>query len=512
MNFERRDVFTMIAWAGIAFAAAGLIRWYMQNEMTPWNAGFLIGGCVLLLAAFIGNFRIIAGFFRSRGGRLGTNTVILFLAFLFILMLVNFLGYKHSERWDWTPEQLFTLSDETKKVLGGLKEDVKIIRFDKAGARDPFADKLADYTKVSPHVSYQLVDPQDRPDIARQYDVRRMGDVVVSSGPRTEHLKDTDERSLEQSLTAGILKVTQTRQKSVCFVFGHGERSLTANDSEGYSEVQKELERENYTVKPLNLVESKEVPADCDVVVVAGPKTGYFPAESESLGKYLAAGGKALVLVDPATDPKLDPMLAPWYIALGNDLALDVSGAGQLFGLGAAVPVVIHYGAHSIVEALESRMTFFPLARTVGAADKKNVQKSVTDLLLTSNRSYAKNNWDVKQKEVRFEQGKDHPGPLTLGVAEENRENGKVARLVVIGNSAFASNAYLTMQSNGDLFDNSVNWLAQDENLISIRPKSPTTRRVLLTNAQEALFKLFSMAMLPGIAFLAGIVVWWKRR
>jgi ABC-type uncharacterized transport system involved in gliding motility auxiliary subunit len=508
MKFERRDVFSSAAWIGGALALAGLVRWSVQNEMTRVNEVLLIGGGVLFIAALVGNFREVAGFFGSRGGRLGTNTAALTLAFLAIVGLGNFLGFRHSMRWDWTPEKLYTLSDETKKVLGSLKEDVHFLRFDKAAGRDPLADTMAEYKKVSPRVTYQLVDPQERPDIARQYEVRRMGDIVVSSGVRTEHLKDSD----EQSLTAGILKVTETRQKAVCFVTGHGERSLTASDGEGYSSAQKELERENYTVKPINLVESKEVPAECDVVVVAGPKAGYFPGEAEALEKYLAAGGKVLALVDPGTDPKLDPMLAPWNITLGNDLALDVSGAGQLFGLGAAVPVVTHYGAHPITEALESRMSFFPLARTVGAADKKNAQKPVTDLLLTSNRSFAKNNWDVKQKELKFEQGKDRAGPLTLGVAEESRENGKTGRLVVIGNSAFAANAFLTLQSNGDLFDNSVNWLAQDENLISIRPKSPTTRRVLLTVMQERLFYWFSLAMVPGIVLVAGVVMWWKRR
>lgn len=508
MKVDRADIFSSAAWIGGALALAGLVRWSVQNEMTRVNAALLIGGGVLFLAALAGNFRQVSGFFGSRSGRMGTNTAALTLAFLSIVGLANFLGVRHSKRWDWTPEKLYTLSDETVKVLAGLKEDVHFIRFDKASARDPLADTMAEYKKHSPRITYQSVDPQERPDIARQYEVRRMGDIVVSSGVRTEHIKETD----EQSLTAGILKVTRSHQKSVCFVTGHGERSLTANDGEGFSSVQKELERENYIVKPVNLVEAKEVPVECDVVVVAGPKGGYFSDESDALAKYLAAGGKVLALVDPGTDPKLDSMLKPWNIELGNDLALDVSGAGQLFGLGAAVPVVTHYGSHPITEALESRMSFFPLARTVAAADKKNAQKPVTDLLLTSNRSFAKNNWDAKQKELKFEQGKDRPGPLTLGVAEENRAGGKSGRLVVIGNSAFAANAFLTLQSNGDLFDNSVNWLAQDENLISIRPKSATSRRVILTVTQERLFYWFSLAMVPGFVLVAGVVMWWKRR
>jgi ABC-type uncharacterized transport system involved in gliding motility auxiliary subunit len=508
MKVERKDLLLWAVSIGGALAASGAYRWWVQNELTKWNKAMLFPGLVLLLVALVGYFPDLVRFFSSRGGRLGANTAVLVLAFVALLGLVNFMGYRHSKRWDWTAEQLFTLSDETKKVVGGLKQDVRIIRFDKNVGRDSLAESMDEYRRISPHVSYQVVDPDERPDIARQYEVRQMGDLVVSSGLRTEHVKE----ATEPVLTSAILKVTQTRQKSVCFVTGHGERSLSDNDGQGYSSVQKELERENYTVKPVNLVEAQQVPADCDVVVVAGPKTGYFPEETESLKKYLDAGGKLLLLADPATDPKLEPLLKEWNISLGNDLALGVSRAELLSGLGAAAPIVTHYGSHPITEALTNRMTFFPMARTVGAADKKNYQKPVTELLLTSERSFAKVNWEAKQKELKFEQGKDQSGPLTLGVAEEQKNGPKTARLAVFGNSAFAANAFLTQASNGDLFDNTVNWLAQDENLISIRPKTHTDRRVLFTRVQERLFFWFSLALVPGTVLVAGVVLWWKRR
>jgi len=508
MKVERRDVFTTAAWIGGALLLAGLVRFWIQNDLTTPNKSMLIGGGVLLLAALVGNFPLIAGFFRSRGAKLATNTAVLLLAFLGILGLLNFLGYRHAKRWDWTAEKLFTLSDETKKVVGGLKQDVRIIHFDKDVGRDPLAESMAEYHRISPRVIYQVVDPDERPDIARQYEVRQQGDLVVSSGLRTEHLKEAD----EPAITSAILKVTQARQKSVCFVAGHGERSLSDNDGQGFSSVQKELERENYTVKPVNLVEAQQVPAECDVVVVAGPKTGYFPEETEWLKKYLDSGGKLLVLVDPGTDPKLESLLKSWNISLENDLALGVSRAELLSGLGAAAPIVIHYGSHPITETLTNRMTFFPMARTVNAADKKNYQNPVTELLLTSERSFAKENWDAKQKELKFEQGKDRAGPLTLGVAEAAGVGGKSGRLVVIGNSSFAANAFLPQASNADLFDNSVNWLAQDENLISIRPKMHTDRRVLFTQVQEDLFRTFSRFLVPGAVFVTGLILWWKRR
>jgi len=511
MSITRRDVFSTAAWGGGALALSGLVRYYVQNEWTKLNVGLAITGGVLLLAAAVGNFGEIVQFFRSRGGRMGTNTSALALGFVAILGLLNFLGFRHAKQWDWTPEKLYTLSDETKKVVGGLKQDVRVIRFDKPSGNDPFGDSVAKYHKLSDHVTYQLVDPQERPDIARQYEVRHMGDVVVASGPRVEHLKDTDDAALEQTLTSAILKVTRAKPKTVCFVTGHGERSLDGGDAEGYSSVQKALEQDNYAVKPVNLVEAKGVPAECDVVVVAGPKTAYFPDEVESLKKYLDAGGKVLAMVDPDTDPKLEDLFSAWNIALGRDLALDLSGAGRLFGLGASVPVVTHYGPSPITEGLEGQMSLFPLAQTVGAA-KKDGQPAVTNLLLTSASSFAKKNWDARQMELRFDENKDQRGPLTLGVAAQRSEDKNTARLVVIGNSFFPANNFFGVQRDGDLFLNTINWLAQDENLISIRPKPRTNRRLTFTMAQQVMFYWFSLAVVPGIVLVTGAVLWWKRR
>ena len=507
MSVVRKDIFSTAAWFGGAAALAGLVRYSVQNEWTKLNIGLAAGGAVLLVAALVGNFREVAAFFRTRGGRLGTNTSVLALGFIAILALLNFLGFRHSKQWDWTPEKLFTLSDETKKVVGGLKQDVRVIRFDKAGGGDTVGETLNLYRKVSDHVSYQLVDPQERPDVARPYQVQHMGDVVVASGNRIEHLKDTD----EQSLTSAILKVTREKPKTVCFITGHGERSLEGSNAEGYSTVEKALERDNYAIKPVNLVEAKSVPQECDVVAIAGPKTAYFPDEVESLEKYLDSGGKALVMVDPDTDPKLDALLSAWNITLGRDLALDLSGAGRLFGLGASVPVVTHYGAHPITEGFESQMTLFPLAQTVGAA-KKDGQPAVTDLVMTGPSSFAKKNWNTSQKELRYDEGKDQRGPLTLGVAAQKSQDKTTARLVVIGNSFFTANNFFPVQRDGDLFLNSINWLAQDENLISIRPKAPTNRRLTFTSAQQTLFYWFSLAVVPGIVFVTGAVLWWKRR
>ena len=274
-----------------------------------------------------------------------------------------------------------------------------------------------------------------------------------------------------------------------------------------------ELKKENYVTKTVNLVSENGVPADCTVLVDAGPAKALFPQEAEMIGKYLENGGKAMLLVDPDMNPGLADLLKAWNINLGENTVIDASGVGRMFGTGPAVPLVSDYGAHPITQNFGRTMSFFPLARTVTIADKGNTKLYPVELLKTSSFSFAvKDLEDLKKRGGKLDPKVDTQGPLSIGVAVENKEGDKDSRLVVIGDSDFASNQVISMQRNGDLFYNAINWLSADENLISIRPKSPTNRRVNLTEGQTRGLFWFSLVFLPGFVILAGIIIWWKRR
>ena len=218
-------------------------------------------------------------------------------------------------------------------------------------------------------------------------------------------------------------------------------------------------------------------------------------------------GGKALIEVDPETDPKLDPIFQAWNVNVNPNVVVDASGVGRLFGTGPETPLVVDYGDSPITKNLRGGMTFFPLARTVSASDKSKTDPQVTELLKTSERSFT---IPKLEKEVRFDP--NTAGPLSMGVAASGKSDATSARLVVIGDSDFATNQWVGLQHNGDLFFNSIDWLAQDEDLISIRPKSATNRSVTLTESQVAALRWFDLFLLPGIVILVGISIWWKRR
>jgi ABC-type uncharacterized transport system involved in gliding motility auxiliary subunit len=507
-KLDVRDLFKTIGWLGAAMALAGYIRYSVQGELLLTSKIMLIAGGAFLLAGIAVNFRGLIAFFSRRSSKLGTNTAVVVLAVLAILGLLNFLGYKHHKRFDLTTEKLFTLSDQTQQVAKGLQRDVQIFRFAKTpDAR--LSDLLGEYVNLNRKIRYTLVDPQERPEVAKQYGVTRMGQVIVASGPHIERLENTE----EQDITSAILKATRDTVKTVCFVEGHGEKSTSSNEGDGYSAAAGELKRENYVLKNVNLVSENQVPSDCSVLVEAGPTKALFPQEVAMIGKYLDGGGKALLLVDPQTDSKLDEIFHAWNIAVGNNVVIDISGVGRLLGMGPAYPLVVNYGTHQITRNFENTMTFFALARTVSLADKTKTEPSAIELLKTSPRSFALTDLaELKSGRVTYDSKRDTSGPLSLGVAASRTAGSQDARLVVIGNSAFATNQFAGQQRNGDLFFNAINWLAQDEDLISIRPKSPANRRVTLTEAQQKGLYWFSLVLLPGIVIVSGILIWWKRR
>lgn len=509
LKWDREELFRTIAWLGAAMLVAGGVRYSIQGELLLTSKILLIGGGVLLLAGIAFNYRAIARFFSRRSSKLGTNTIVLAVAVLAILGFLNFLGFRHHKRFDLTTEKLYTLSDQTERIVKSLPRDVSVIRFAKTPDQ-ALNDQMAEYVNLSHRMHYQQVDPQEKPEIAKQYGVTRMGQVVVASGSKNEKIDET----AEQDITNAILKVTHDKVETVCFVTGHGEKSISASDARGYSVANDQLKKESYQTKEVNLVSEGSVPSDCSVLVEAGPTQALFPQEAEMVKKYLEGGGKALILVDPETDPKLDDLFQAWNINVGKNVVIDVSGVGRLFGTGPAVPLVMDYGISPITRNFEQTMTFFPLARTVSVADKAKPQPDDVELLKTSQRSFTVPN--LGNGEVKFDPKRDTSGPLSLGVAAERKAdaNGgaKGARLVVIGDSDFASNQWVPLQRNGDLFYNSINWLSQEEELISIRPKSPSNRRVNLTESQQRTLFWFSLLMLPGVVIISGIYIWWKRR
>ena len=281
------------------------------------------------------------------------------------------------------------------------------------------------------------------------------------------------------------------------------------------------LEEQGYAVESLDLPEAGEVPAEASLVVVAGPAEEFFDAEVDALEAYLDDGGSLMLLIDPRTSPRLGSLLDAWGVTLDDRIVLDTSGAGQLVGLGPAAPLVSDYPDHPITNDFGNGRSFFPLVRPVNVEEVPGV--TATPILASNPQSRAES--ISTEGELDFDPEAAPTGPYTLGVALSRPVEGAVAdpenpdapppeaRLVVIGNSTFATDGLFDQQLNGDVFLNAVNWLGQQNDAaLSIRPKEVTNRRIVMTVQQQIGLGVFALLVLPVVGFALALVMWLRRR
>lgn len=447
--------------------------------------------------------------------RYGSNTLIMSLTFIGILVLLNVVAARVPKRWDLTAEGQFSLSPQTKQILAGLSAPVTVTGFFAPG--DPgqgrAEDLLKEYALASRgKLSYEFVDPEQQPALARQLGITSYGSLVFQQGDRQQIVFAPD----EQGLTSALLKVTSDTQKTIYFLTGHGEAGPEDFSGRGLSTWRDALARDNYNVASLNLAVTDTVPSDAAVVVVAAPQKPLSGDELTRLQGWLEGGGSALVLAGPQTDPSVESLLGLWQVRLGAGVVVD-PGASLLGDV--ATPVVTRYPFHEITRDLGGLTSFFPFARPI-VSDNPGAQA----LISTSPQSWAET--DLQSRQVQFNEGQDTRGPLNLAIAAERTPGRpdaaessapqKNSRLVVFGNSDFISNQVLgtvgTAFGNLDLAVNAVNWLAADEALIAIRTAPDTPRQVVLTGPQSSTIFYGTTIALPLLVLLAGGWVWWRRR
>lgn len=448
----------------------------------------------------------------------GANLIVYTLIALAIVVVANYFVSRHDTTWDLTPNKNFSLSPQTVKILKQLKQDVTIYVFDRKGSLQSEADLLDDYGTISSHVTVRYVDPNRDPALSRQFAVRRYGTVIVESGAR--HIEA--QTNSEEGITNAIIHVLKG-EKTVYFIQGHGERDLDNSDAAGYQKIKAEFGDASYLVKPLVLLQKLEIPSDCAMLVIAGPKNDYLPQEVSVIEKYVAGGGRALVMLDPGVDfPNLAKMLSDWNVTVQNDLVIDENPVAQIFGTTPAMPLIIKYGSSPIVQPLERTATLFPMTRSFVLSKDYKAGVTTDSLCETSGQSFGVANFNPKMVKVSYRPDKDFKGPLTVAASvdltpsemgNKTNELSKSAdgRVVALGTSALASNAYLGFQGNRDLFMNIVNWLSSEEDLISIRPKPPESQ-VLNVTAEQMNRVFLGVLALPIFIIIVGTMVWWRRR
>lgn len=525
-----KKILGLLGWVGaiLVFAALAIS---MRKPEWPWYQ-MAIAGLVCTLLYILSQWREIGRAFAGRQARFGTLAAASVLVVLAILVAINYLGTRHNKRWDLTAAKQFSLSDQTRKVLQDLKQPVHIKVFARSDDFQRFHDRLDEYAYASKQVSVEYLDPEKRPAFAQQYGITSLGTTVFEYAGRNE--KTTSDT--EQDMTNALIKVVQGKQPKVYFVQGHGEKDTAGSNGAGFSAINQALTSDNFLVDKLVLAQQTSVPADADVLIIAGPKTDLLPPELDMLKAYLAKGGKLFVMLDPVLKPDapqltgLQALLKDWGIQADNDVVLDVSGMGRLIGTDESVPVAASYPPHAITENF-NLLTAYPLARSMTPIEGGSNGHTAQRIIETSRSSWGETNLkSLTGGQPAKLDDDDKKGPVSIGAAvsapaanaaaakpdqkpaDGQNDKQRETRIVAIGDSDFASNGALGVQGNRDLFLNTVNWLVQQENLISIRPRDAEDRRITLTAEQERRIFFLTVIIVPGLILLAGVQTWWRRR
>jgi len=481
----------------------------------------------------------------ARSVRRGTSAVGILLA-VALFLGINYLSSRHWARGDWTKTQIYSLSEQTRKILAGLKTPVRVTVFMTADARlyQSVRELLSRYQDASPKIEVEYLDPRRNyaraEQLVKEFGIRQ-STVVFRSGDRKKYVEEDKLADFdfaggpmgggaqtiksfkgEEAFTSAILAVTEQKQPKIVFTQGHGEAALDSGErGRGYADAKQLLERDNMTVATWSSLGKADLPADADVVVVAGPQTAWLEPETGALDKYLAGGGHALLMLDPVlpgpgsppADLGLKPVLDKYALKLGDDIVVDPANALPL--VGAETVLANKFGTHPIVRPISAAglPVIFPLVRSITKAEKPPEGVAESMLVETSAEGWGETN--LKGLDSGIEKGPgDTPGPVSLAVAVggDEKPGTKTPRLVVIGNSRFATAGYLANGANGVLFANAVHWLSGAEKQIGIPPKTPEQTSLSLTDSQVQKIAIASVAGLPLLAVLLGIWVWYRRR
>jgi gliding motility-associatede transport system auxiliary component len=522
MSFLKRHTLT----AAVVCLLVAFALWSFYPGV-PGQWVFLgLGGALLLLSLALntGEARTAMG---TRTARYGAGAAVMVLLALGIVVAANAISLRHSVRWDFTENKRNSVSPQTIQVLRTLKAPVNAIAFFRSDTpgKKTAEDLLTQYATYSRgKFTWRLEDTDRAPALARQYGVESYGTVVLEGGAagqtRTEKVQDAE----EEKLTNAIVKITRAGKRVVYVLKGHGEREIGSTDRAGFSQAKEQMEKANYEVKDLFLARDPKIPDDAAIVVVPSPKTDLFPAELAALDGYIAKAGKVFFMAAPFQAETTMKYLTKYGIVVDEDVVIELNPIGQLFGVGPLVPVVGQYEPHPITKDMGGVMTLFPLTRSVSVAKAlpKGVQAS--PLAQTSRQSWGETDKNVFQTGKATPDPNEKTGPLsvamvaTVDAQPDPKAEGDAAkkppkaRIVVVGTADFASNQFLGAQGNRDFFLNVVSWLAEEEDLISIRAKDPKQNPVVLTSGQSRLVLGLPLLVLPGAVLICGIGVILQRR
>ncbi len=534
---SKNTIGPLFGFLALIFGFAAVVSLLFGEKTVFWILLLLCATALVIFARL--RFADFVNFFTSRQARYGANVALSIIGVIGIAVFVNaIVVQRFDKRADLTRDRLYSLSEPTRKILKSLNIEIQITTFIsekvQTAERQRTIEMLELYQRETDFLTITHANPYIDIQLVEKYNIRRDGTVIFETPGRQEKVTILE----EQKFTSAILKLVRKQTKKIYFTDGHEERSLGDFNSAGYSEVKAELENQNYAAVSLSLLKHPAVPADCEVLVIAGPKNVLTSHEIGLVSKYLAQNGKLLLLLDPSVTSAKDvnkglvQLMKRWGIAIGNDLVVD--RVNSVFELGPAAPFS-SFEPHDITRSAMEVSIPFPFTRSVTPLENRKATLSVKSLAKTINPTGV--SWAETERETdgtfntdAYTPGVDMAGPISIAVAAEqkneprqpeaNPQNGNTAangtesptRIVVFGDSDFATNLFFQPASR-DLFLATINWLTLEEDLIAIRPIDLRQQALRAMTVQDIrLVQITSVFLIPSIVFIGGLIVWWQRR
>ena len=534
-----------------------------------WNSMYvlahLISGTSMLALYLFTHVENLRESVTGRRTQYATNTFVYTGLTLAVIVLLNFMGARNEYRYDASEQSIFSIAPQTASLLEGLANDIHVLAFFRENEGQAAENLLDTYTAGSNRFSYEMVDPDQRPEMAQQYEVTQYGTLVIVYGDNSTRVNDLS----EEVLTNALVRITGAETKRIYFVTGHGEPDITARETpDGLGQLAASLENEGAEVVPLLLATVPDVPADASLLIVASPQRPFLENEIESLSRYLDRGGRAWILLEPQRSDELVPLLAERGIIVGDNVVIDVV-VQLLAGPSAGVePVVSDYGFHPITEQFNQN-TVFRIVRSIEPAGELPDGITASTLASTSSNSWAESDVDLVFETGEVDPEGDVEGPVSIAVAatlgpsilnwttpaiettpstndgpgvaetQDVTEGADIAsninesgsqeiagdgsgatpptdlegRIVVVGDADWLNNSRLSVMYNEDLALNMVGWLTGgNESTIPIRPRARRASRITLTDTQGWGVFYTTVLLLPELVLLSGLMIWWRRR
>lgn len=554
-----RKYLSLLFFFGLAIATAGIVMGKVSGVWTNVSIALTVSGWTMMVMWLGLWLKFNQKLWRLRLTESLTNATLATIAVLAILGMINFLAFRYQVRIDFTETKIYTLSSLSQQTVAKLPQKLEVYLFERQ-PNNLDRQLLENYQRNSPNFSYQVVNPQENLSLTQEFNVQEVGEVYLRYNGKKQLLQtiSPNTRLSESLLTQAIAKIQQEKQFTVYILQGHGEPTL--DDKEGnLGQSVKALEDQGYIVKPLLLALNLVTPPDADIIIITTPQKRILPQEVKTLNTYLEKGGKLLVMLNAQSKSGIESILQSWGINLDERLLVDASGTGTMLGLGAASTIINDYGSHPITKDFNG-ISVYPLARGINTI-KKDKTEAIA-ILITNEQTWAES--DLKAEAVEFNENEDIKGPIDLGVAlkrqliqplakkeekplpkennkkellDETKEKkndstlpqppspqipgktqlkesqSKESKIVMIGNSNFITNGWFEQQLNGDVFLNTVNWLADDQTqVLSIRPRESKNRRLNLTSFSAGLLGWLALVIIPVLGFIASIFTFWQRR